>query len=63
MPNLSNVPEHFLHSFLMKQYNDTIFSNIIKKISVHKLNIKITARKNPKNGSFFYYIIDKYLKL
>ena len=63
MPNLSNGPEHLLHSFLMKQYNNTLFTDIIKKIFVHKLNIKIIARKKPKEGSFFYYIIDKYLKL
>ena len=63
MPNLSNGPEHLLHSYLVKQYNDTIFSNIIKKIFVHKLNIKITSRIKPVNDSFFYYIIDKYLTI
>ena len=63
MPNLSNGPEHLLHTYLVKQYNDTIFSNIIKKIFVHKLNIKITSRIKPVNDSFFYYIIDKYLKI
>ena len=62
MPNLSNIKEHILQSYLLKKYNVTIYSKLIKEANVHKLNIKSCKNISPRNDSFFYYIIDKYLK-
>ena len=53
MPYYSNIPVHFLQNHLNKVFNDSIYNNILKEASVHKLTLKeITI-----NNSFANYII------
>lgn len=61
MPNISNLPEHQLHNLILKQFNNNSYSNIIKNVYIHKLNNKITERRSPKKGSFFFFIIKSYI--
>ena len=61
MLNYTNVQEHILQKYLLRKYNDTIYSKIIRNTYVHKLTIRTSRNNPPKNDSFFYYIINKYL--
>ena len=56
MPIFSNVPVHFLQKYLLKKFNAEIYSFILKKASIHKLNKRI----NFSNDSFAYYLINKF---
>ena len=56
MPNFSNVSPHFLQKNLLNRFNETIYRNIIKRSSIHKL----TKKFSPKNDSFVNYIINSY---
>ena len=62
MPDISNRPEHYLQHYLMKKMNTKKYLKLIKKISVHKLNIKFISKHFKSKNSFLYYIIDKYLR-
>ena len=62
IPNFSNVPEHYLQRLLMKKMNTKKYLKLIKKISVHKLNIKFIRKKFNMKNSFLNHIIHKYLK-
>ena len=57
MPYYTNIPVHFLQKHLMNKFNDTLYTNILKSASVHKLNKKFPSN----NESFIYYIIRKYM--
>ena len=59
MPNISNIPVHFLQKQLLNKFNDTIYSNILKIAYVHKLTKKFSSDKD----TFVNYIINKYKKI
>ena len=58
MPNISKTPCLFLLEYLNKKFNNKIFMNILKNVSVHKLSKKIPFG----NDSFGNYIINYYGK-
>ncbi len=62
MPDISNRPEHYLQDYLMKKMNIDKYLNLVKNISIHKLNIKFISKHFKSKNSFLYYIIDKYLR-
>ena len=56
MPNYSNIPVHFLQKQLLNKFNITLFFNILKIASIHKLN----KRNSKDKESFVNYIINRY---
>ena len=56
MPKISNIQVHFLQKYLLDKFNYTLYYNILKSASVHKLNKKYPT----DNTSFISYIIGKY---
>jgi hypothetical protein len=56
IPKISNIQVHFLQKYLLDKFNYTLYYNILKSASVHKLNKKYPT----DNTSFISYIIGKY---
>ena len=61
MPDISNAPEHYLQNYLMKPMNIKEYLNLVKNISVHKLNIKFINKNFKSKDSYLNYIFDEYL--
>jgi len=61
MPDISNTPEHYLQNYLMKPMNIKEYLNLVKNISVHKLNIKFINKNFKSKDSYLNYIFDEYL--
>ena len=40
MPFYTNIPVHFLQKYLNKNFNYTIYKNILEKANIHKLTTK-----------------------
>ena len=59
IPYKSNNPPHLLQSYLTKNYNESVYNEILEKETVHKLSIKVG--KAPQN-SFYNHIIEVYSK-
>ena len=60
MPDISNVHEHILQKYLMKKKKVTLYSNIIKNISIHKLNVKFLRKHFNFNISLLNHIMNIY---
>lgn len=58
-PYKSNNPPHLLQSYLTKNYNESVYNEILEKETVHKLSIKVG--KAPQN-SFYNHVIEIYSK-
>ena len=60
MPDISNIPEHSLQRHLIKKINDTLYSDILKNASIHKLNIKFINKYFNFKDSLLNHIMNIY---
>lgn len=54
---ISDVLPHELYFNLLKKYDDTIFKEIINKISIHKLNFKLEYDKEKISSTILEYLL------
>lgn len=58
MPNFSNIQVHSLQKYLLNKFNSTLYSNILKVASIHKLTKKTSTDKDSFINNIIY-IYDK----
>lgn len=57
IPYISNTPPQVLKLYLTQNYSESIYHEILKNVSVHKLTIKIN---NIPENSFYHHIIEDF---